>query len=151
MVSGNHRQPPLAEERGEDVLEERHLHVSALVGDVAGEDHVVDPGLDQPLAERQRRCLARRALPEVQVREMRKGPPGHARSSDSLAGGGRWRRGNVSEKPVPSGSPGGPPPASGTSLLPECTRRRFPRHTTVRANNPWIQVRKRSRSFTQTT
>src|SRR5262249_50469148 len=148
MVAGNDRHPALSEEGSERLLEGRHLLVATLVGDVAGHHHVIHPGFHQHLAQGPGHGLPRRSLTEVKVREVGERPQDHAPRSDSSSGAVPWSEGKLEAKP---GDTVGVFATSGTSRLPERTRSRLPRHTTVRAKSPCTQVRKRSRSFTQTT
>ena len=76
VVAGNGGQAPRLEERGEDPLVAGELGRHSTVGDVAGEQHLVDPRRGEHPGQPPRGVVGGLVPPDVEVGEVDQGPQG---------------------------------------------------------------------------
>ncbi len=71
MIAGDDREAAALAQRRERLLEPRQLATATAVGQIAGDDDVVDACVDQRATETDRAAIALDAAAEVQIGDMR--------------------------------------------------------------------------------
>ena len=92
VVAGHERDPAAPEQRREDTAEQRQLRVPTPVGDVAGDEDVVDLRVEQRVAQAERGVERLVGAAEVQVRDVGEGAGSHARKAARPKGQDRGGR-----------------------------------------------------------